>query len=54
MSSPNVIEELRVTIAKMEEELRTVKIENQILKNKINELTSPPRRGCFGYGADEF
>ena len=64
MSSPNVIEELRVTIAKMEEELRTVKIENQILKNKINELTSlsssatatlsSSRRGCFGYGADEF
>jgi hypothetical protein len=43
----------------MEEEMQTVKIENNILKTKINELTSgkqtsPSRRGLFGYGADEF
>ena len=56
MSSPNVVEELRVTIAKMAEELRTVKLENALLKNKIAELISPaqPAGGCFGYGADEF
>ena len=50
----NLLDEFKVKVTEMEEELRTVKIENQILKNKINELTSPSRRGCFGYGADEF
>jgi hypothetical protein len=42
----------------MDEEMRTIKIENNILKNKINELTkadtSSSKRGFFGYGADEF
>jgi hypothetical protein len=61
MSGPNVVEELRVTIAKMDEELRAVKLENTLLKNKITELISikepspaQPSGGCFGYGADEF
>jgi hypothetical protein len=48
-----------VKVVEMEEEMHTVKIENNILKTKINELTSskqtsPSRRGFFGYGADEF
>jgi hypothetical protein len=51
----------------MDEEMNTVKLENSLLKNKINELTSikatppppPPTsrssgRGFFGYGPDEF
>jgi regulator of replication initiation timing len=57
-----VVDEFKVKVTEMDEEMRTVKIENQILKNKINELTSssstatssPSRRGFFGYGADEF
>ena len=59
-----LLDEFKVKVTEMEEEMRTVKIENQILKNKINELTSssssatatssPSRRGFFGYGADEF
>jgi hypothetical protein len=57
-----LVDEFKVKVTEMDEEMRTVKIENQILKNKINELTSssstatssPSRRGFFGYGADEF
>ena len=57
-----LVDDFKVKVAEMDEEMRTVKIENQILKNKINELTSssatatssPSRRGFFGYGADEF
>ena len=57
-----LVDEFKVKVTEMDEEMRTVKLENQILKNKINELTSssatatssPSRRGCFGYGADEF
>ena len=52
-----LIDEFKGKASEMDEELRTVKIENQILKNKINELTSSSslsRRGFFGYGADEF
>ncbi len=57
-----LIDEFKGKVSEMDEEMRTVKIENQILKNKINELTSsssttktsPSRRGFFGYGADEF
>lgn len=53
------LEEFKVKVVEMEEEMHTVKIENNILKTKINELTSskqtsPSRRGFFGYGADEF
>lgn len=57
-----LIDEFKVNASEMDEEMRTVKIENQNLKNKINELTSsssftktlPFCRGFFGYGADEF
>ena len=57
-----LVDEFKVKVTEMDEEMRTVKLENQILKNKINELTSsastatssPSRRGFFGYGADEF
>ena len=57
-----LIDEFKGKVSEMDEEMRTVKIENQILKNKLNELTSsssttktsPSRRGFFGYGADEF
>jgi hypothetical protein len=57
-----LIDEFKVKVSEMDEESRTVKIENQILKNKINELTSsssttktsPSRTGFFGYGLDEF
>lgn len=57
------LDEFKDKVAEMDEEMRTVKLENTILKNKINELTSssssaksspPSRRGFFGYGADEF
>jgi predicted 2-oxoglutarate/Fe(II)-dependent dioxygenase YbiX len=54
------LDEFRSKVLEMEEEMQTVKIENNILKTKINELTSttksssPSRRGFFGYGADEF
>jgi hypothetical protein len=53
------LDEFKVKVVEMEEEMHTVKIENNILKTKINELTyskqtSPSRRGFFGYGADEF
>jgi hypothetical protein len=54
------LDEFRSKVLEMEEEMQTVKIENNILKQKINELTSttksssPSRRGFFGYGADEF
>ena len=60
-----LIDEFKDKVTEMDEEMRTVKLENTILKNKINELTSsssatakssppPSRRGFFGYGADEF
>ena len=59
-----LIYEFKDKVSEMDEEMRTVKIENELLKNKINELTStsssatakssPSRRGFFGYGADEF
>jgi len=58
-----LLDEFKDKVAEMDEEMRTVKLENTILKNKINELTSssssaksspPLRRGFFGYGADEF
>ena len=57
-----LVDDFKVKVTEMDEEMRTVKLENQILKNKINELTSssatatssPSRRGFFGYGADEF
>jgi len=55
------LDEFKEKVAEMDEEMRTVKLENTILKNKIHELTSsnnksssPSRRGFFGYGADEF
>ena len=59
------LDEFKDKIAEMDEEMRTVKLENTLLKNKIHELTSsssatakssssPSRRGFFGYGADEF
>ena len=54
------LDEFKLKVLEMEEEMQTVKIENNILKTKINELTSttksssPSRRGFFGYGADEF
>jgi regulator of replication initiation timing len=53
------LDEFKSKVLEMEEEMQTVKIENNILKTKINELTSgkqtsPSRRGLFGYGADEF
>jgi len=52
------LDEFKIKILEMEEEMQTVKIENRLLKTKINELTSkessPPRRGFFGYGAGEF
>ena len=57
-----LVDDFKVKVTEMDEEMRTIKIENQILKNKINELTSssttatssPSRRVFFGYGADEF
>jgi len=53
------LDEFKEKVAEMDEEMRTVKLENTILKNKINEMTSsssssPSRRGFFGYSADEF
>ena len=59
------LDEFKDKVAEMDEEMRTVKLENSLLKNKINQLTSssysataksspPSRRGFFGYGADEF
>jgi prophage DNA circulation protein len=54
-----LIEEFKGKVAEMDEEMRTVKLENSILKNKISEITnktSPAggRGGIFGYGANEF
>jgi len=62
MNLQKLVDDFKVKVTEMDEEMRTIKIENQILKNKINELTSssttatssPSRRGFFGYGADEF
>jgi len=46
------LDEFKVKVAEMDEEMQTVKLENTLLKNKINELTSaksspPSRRGFF-------
>ena len=57
-----LVDEFKTKLTEMDEEMHTVKLENTLLKNKINELTSikaspspsPSRRGLFGYGADEF
>jgi len=55
-----LVDEFKVKVVEMEDEMRTIKIENNLLKNKIAELTCtnppsrPPRRGLFGYGEDEF
>jgi regulator of replication initiation timing len=53
-----LVYEFKTKLTEMNEEMQTVKLENSLLKNKINELTtikaSPSRRGLFGYGADEF
>jgi len=59
-----LVDEFKTKLTEMDEEMQTVKLENSLLKNKINELTSmkaspspspsPSRRGFFGYGADEF
>jgi regulator of replication initiation timing len=57
-----LVDEFKVKVTEIDEEMRTVKLENTLLKNKINELTSSSsslaaqssRRGFFGYGADEF
>lgn len=59
-----LIDEFKTKLTEMDEEMNTVKLENSLLKNKINELTSikatpPPTsrssgRGFFGYGPDEF
>ena len=53
LSLQKSLEEFKVKVVEMEEEMHTVKIENNILKTKINELTSskqtsPSRRGIFG------
>jgi regulator of replication initiation timing len=61
------LDEFKEKVAEMDEEMRTVKLENTILKNKIHELMSSSstaksssslslshKRGFFGYGADEF
>lgn len=58
------LDEFKDKVAEMDKEMRTVKLENSLLKNKINQLTSssysatakssPSLRGFFGYGADEF
>ena len=58
----NLVDDFKVKLIEMDEEMRTIKIENNILKNKISELTtsksgavsSASKRGFFGYGADEF
>ena len=64
-----LVDEFKTKLTEMDEEMNTVKLENSLLKNKINELTSikatppppPPTlpsrssgRGFFGYGPDEF
>ena len=62
-----LVDEFKTKLTEMDEEMNTVKLENSLLKNKINELTSikatPPQptlpsrssgRGFFGYGPDEF
>jgi len=52
-------DEFSVKVVEMEQELQTVKIENNILKNKIKELTAihpetSQQRGFFGYGKEQF
>jgi regulator of replication initiation timing len=59
-----LVDEFKTKLTEMDEEMNTVKLENSLLKNKINELTSikaTPQptsrssgRGFFGYGPDEF
>jgi regulator of replication initiation timing len=60
------LDEFKEKVAEMDEEMRTVKLENTLLKNKIHELTTSSstakssssrshKGGFFGYGtADEF
>jgi hypothetical protein len=61
-----LVDEFKLKLIEMDEEMQTIKIENNILKTKLKELTSVTtgsvshgstgqfRRGLFGYGADEF
>lgn len=55
-----LVDEFKTKLIEMDEEMLTVKLENTLLKNKINELTSTKaspsasQRGFCGYGADEF
>ncbi|NBP64696.1 MAG: hypothetical protein EBU66_08545 [Bacteroidetes bacterium] len=59
-----LVDEFKTKLTEMDEEMNTVKLENSLLKNKINELTSikatlpstsrSSGRGFFGYGPDEF
>ena len=59
-----LVDEFKTKLIEMDEEMLMVKLENTLLKNKVNELTSTKaspsasasasRRGFFGYGADEF
>ncbi len=35
-----LVEEFKTKLTEMDEEMHTVKLENSLLKNKINELTS--------------
>lgn len=59
-----LVDEFKGKVAEMDDEMQAVKIENNILRQKIKALTtsSAPvttlafssRRGFFGYDADEF
>ena len=56
-----LVDEFKTKVVEMDQEMKTIRIENNILKTKINELTSSKTspsascsRGFFGYGADEF
>ena len=51
-----LVDEFKVKATEMDEEMQTMKLENTLLNSKIKELqvSSPSRRGLFGYGADEF
>ena len=62
MNLQKLVDEFKVKATEMDQELDTIKLENTLLRSKIKELTksgsqlvsSPQRRGVFGYGADEF
>ena len=63
MNLQKLVDEFKVKATEMDQEMDTIKLENTLLRNKIKELTtksgsehvsSPQRRGVFGYGADEF